>query len=652
MKNEDKLQQVSSYLRVSNDYTYRNSLLQYLKNKNNYNYMSIFDRDTLADILRIIIDCNVECMNGINIAERLYNVIVYDKKDKEQYELFLKFFRLSQTTSWNNSKNEFFLKVYPMFENKKLVLGIFTELKNIKINDFTFIYDYILYARRYYVDENAFYSSVLSSLYKINRGNGYHLFHQDEVFKEQLEKDKQLAGIYDIDENKINNLLERFFIATSKQEKLDQSIEDTNKKLDELNLNFDIKLNQSDEMLNQKIESSKLLVENYSNKIDEILKQKDNNINDSLIELQNYSKELKNMMDEFKEKLQNYDKKIKEKEKSTKIKSKTTSKILENNAVSILNKIKKQIDKYDKIDYDPNIDIIVKEEIMNFIADRKINDSKFRLQNNEERFFLLYYFSLHNNSEDIFKKLCLEIDTDYIQLAYLDKDLIKYFDRTKYVDYIVSHNRELDYILENLKFNQVEEILDKNPEFQITPYSLCIKNAINVFGIDEIFVKQNQNLLQSLTKYYYEDYKIIKKIYDIDPNFIIHNRCILKITDVFSCKEITEFTNEQQDKIEKIYDGRYPNDDNDIEIIRKLIYYPEKIYLDAKIVVFIKKYGDIDTYLKFNYDDAKKWYKLCEESYCYDNSYKYLHELKKETKRLIKKYKLKEKYPHRGDIEN
>lgn len=168
---------------------------------------SILPEDILCTVISEVHRHNSDPEKIIS-AKFFYNLIVYDDENKEQVELFHKFFNL-----FLENKNVFrdlddFYVVYNSFKNKKLVLGLYGYIVRNSTEDVS-TYDIIRYireARKYYVDEEAFYSSVIKVAEK---ACSYRVKDDIRDFVNTiLTEDKNAAGIYDIDKERILELAE------------------------------------------------------------------------------------------------------------------------------------------------------------------------------------------------------------------------------------------------------------------------------------------------------------------------------------------------------------------------------------------------------------------------------------------------------------
>ena len=266
LKNNTKIDQIKSYLKKSNDYRYKDQMINFLKQNKNLP----FNEDVLYDVLKIIIDNNLDFYTSINDAQKLYDTIVCDENNLEQYKMFLRIFPMHQqcdnNTTFKDANN--FEIIYNMFENKKLLESIYKEIKDM--NNTYYVYDYIIEARQYFVDEIAFYSSIMKFIISIKNNNIY-LASEKEKFKEkQIENAKKMAGLYEINEQELEELPQKLFFITSEQNKIKIKLQEISKIVDNFlsKLDKDIENHRTEKKQDlQQIKNYVLEIENYTNEI-------------------------------------------------------------------------------------------------------------------------------------------------------------------------------------------------------------------------------------------------------------------------------------------------------------------------------------------------------------------------------------------------
>lgn len=177
-----------------NKYPYINQALEYYNLSLN-GYMGFCfkkDKKLILSVLYVIGDSisDISFKDKISFAERLFNII------DSNIEVYLDNLRVCLSSEVLVSNFDKFLDVYLLFENKLMVCEIIKYLK-LKENR-NMIIDYIRKARRYYVDERAFYSAILTAM-----------LNDDLDIDKELEIDKWNAGLYDEDIRKLVKKLER-----------------------------------------------------------------------------------------------------------------------------------------------------------------------------------------------------------------------------------------------------------------------------------------------------------------------------------------------------------------------------------------------------------------------------------------------------------
>lgn len=180
-----------NYLKKKN-YPYINSALEYYKLalKGYAGYCFCRDKELIVSVISVISDCvmDVKFNKQISFAEELYEMMeINDESDKINY---LSNLRVCLTSQIFTEDLKTMWDIYLLFENKLIVRAIVNYLsENKKYLDL--VISYIKKARRYYVDEAAFYSAILTVIQEvINSDNPY------EEVKRQLNIDKQNAGVY------------------------------------------------------------------------------------------------------------------------------------------------------------------------------------------------------------------------------------------------------------------------------------------------------------------------------------------------------------------------------------------------------------------------------------------------------------------------
>lgn len=602
----DKLKNITDYLRKSKDYKYTDLLIKDLRR----NKISIFSDDLLSDILKIAIDNNSDYNYVLKMASNLYKIMLFDEKDILNRNLFLEY--LSLMVSKNVNPNLIYdlydvyglCNIYSLFNDKKLLLGLYKSLNNIdkldKINS------YLLKVRKYYVDETAFYAQALNIVDILN--NNENEVEIDRLIKKEIEKDKQLAGIYDIDLEKVMNLIDKTLY---KEEIINDKLNKVTTLLnnyfnnDDKNDNVELlhEIREYIEKLEKQItllengtkdkESIKLLEEKIDTLIDKINKKESNN--SSKTEIKEINNKLENNhLEQFIEytlfKIRGYlDKNIAEiKLENPDIKYKVREKIKENITVDKSKEFKEGISAYSisgKFDY-----------------------------------LCKYYWALYNDNEKLFERLINNLDNnENIKFKYLNKEISEKFDLSTYVDLIFNNELMLFAFIEYDKIDILSAILKLNPSFKLES-DYIIKNLdqiIDIFGID-IIAKNSILLIHSLENTDKEDYQLLKNAYDINNNICISNERILRDNNIFSLEELANLTELQQQKLYSLLSDYgyiiYPKSINELykNQIRKIVFsgktvycYQYKKFLDDLLFKNI----DIDTYLALDYEEQESIYR-------------------------------------------
>lgn len=175
--------------------TYINNLL---RNKNNHGF---YREDVFCDVVEDYIDSYnriffSKLKKDILIFEKIYDILVLDDSDIEQIKLFK-----SICTSISYIPSYDLRILLNLFNNKEIYLSLISYLGEnfINSNYLDLIVEYIKKARQYYVDENAFLSSIIEVCDFVN---GSSDDFANEFIEKKLKEDKISSGniSYDSDE--------------------------------------------------------------------------------------------------------------------------------------------------------------------------------------------------------------------------------------------------------------------------------------------------------------------------------------------------------------------------------------------------------------------------------------------------------------------
>ncbi len=162
---------------------------------------------------------------NVKKTSELYNLIVYDDKNPEQVGLFHKFANLFLYAT-DHSFGWFydFETLYNLFNNKRLVLHLcdYFFKHDIEKKNISRIIKYIKEARRYYIDEEAFFGTIMGMVKTIDDKCIVSDWQVSELIEETLVEDKNSAGIYDIDEEKVLDLAEKVQNMKTQIKKIDK----------------------------------------------------------------------------------------------------------------------------------------------------------------------------------------------------------------------------------------------------------------------------------------------------------------------------------------------------------------------------------------------------------------------------------------------
>lgn len=477
---DNKLNNIITYLKKGN-YDQKEKLALYIKkNRNNIK----FDDDTLFDIIKIIVenDIAIDDFNSMfKDAKKLYNVVVNNKED---YEIFLKSFE-----SYYSSKLEIekYQKIYNLFQNKNIVEIICNEIENI-IEKTDIIYQFIIKNRMYHISEEAFLSFFLSFINELKQLNNAEDI--EELINKYEDKSKKIAGVYEIDDNKINEI--------------SNYIENLKEELNGVNIR------QNDVLSYQEP-----TIEKLEQEINKIIEEKN-----QLIEIKN---ELEKQHQEL-----------------------LTDDILKEYAEVELGNINSKIRAY-------HSSFKSWKSINNEIIDRIVNYFKLnnttKLEDSKQIELALYYFAKYNNTLDIYEKVITNCKLEHIEywwFSYKYVDIFS-FDKELYINLIINKSYLLEKYVSANKLDLLASLLKKDPSF-----SYDVTRASNYFTEEEI-LNGNKEFLTSISKITTDDrMQYYKKVYDINPNFRLHNEAILKETTTFSVEEVANFGVEFQELIKEL----------------------------------------------------------------------------------------------------
>lgn len=191
--------------------------------------------DLFEDVTKVIVKNknSYEVSENYNMALELYSKLVSDNNDKSQINVFMS----SLEYCLNEILNvEDAVVINALFQDKIASSALFTcfNKNNIISDDIDKLKRYMLRARQYYVDDSAFLASCVDIINK--------RYHFDDFIDERIEEDKQLAGIYNISEDKVEALYKMYETATSASEDIKNilniyksQIEKLGKKISEVN---------------------------------------------------------------------------------------------------------------------------------------------------------------------------------------------------------------------------------------------------------------------------------------------------------------------------------------------------------------------------------------------------------------------------------
>lgn len=180
------------------------------KNVENSSKIPFGNFELLEDVTKIIAhndaSSSYNTSQMFKLASELYSKLVFDENDKVQIKIFTACLDYCLMGLVNVDD---VVAINGLFQDKSVSLTFFNCLdeNNMDSDDIANLKKYMLQARQYYVDDNAFLAACMTVMQK--------RYNFDNFIEEKIAEDKQLAGIYDISEEKISELYDKFNEANS-----------------------------------------------------------------------------------------------------------------------------------------------------------------------------------------------------------------------------------------------------------------------------------------------------------------------------------------------------------------------------------------------------------------------------------------------------
>lgn len=577
MKKKSKLEKIENKLRLSN-YSDKKEMLNYIKKG-----VFDFNEEILCDIFIIIIDNNYSFEEAMNISKELYNLIVFDDKNEEEKNIFLKLF----SEYLNDFRNiDYFKDLYALFEDKKLFLAIFEKSDKVDSS----IYEYIKEVRRYYVDEKMFFSDLLNVIEKVRDSS--IVYDKEYIIKKALKKAKKEAGVFSISDEKIEELSKEEVDIECALINLSLEIDSAKHSLTNLKSNID--------------KSNKDLETDYEdiNELYETVKKltSEESINTELNTLSRKTEEIS---------------KILTKEKDVDIEKKETKGFsIENNELlnlsinRILSKAKANIRKIVDIKDNKKIDNAFTNMVKNIILE--VNDFNELFQ---EEYFKFYYYALYNDTVEIFHEVTKNVSDFYkLDIRFFNKDVTSdLLERGIYYDLVYKKTYMFKTFIKNNDLNLLLILLEENKDFNLVNsinYEK-LKEAFKVFSL-KIFANLSDTWQENIASTDIENLHILKLIYDENKEFVLKENDIFKLyNQILNINELASLTNFHQITIINILD-RY-NFDAILkykDIMKKIFLSNNEDYIPSlsllNELLNDKRIGiSIEDYLKLDYENQE-----------------------------------------------
>lgn len=649
---DNKLLNLYKFLRSCKNYAFLNDAMKYVHSNTHVHF---FDDSMLSDIVSIIVKSNMNFNGAISDAEKLYNIIVFDKDNEKQRLTFLKLFVLYENNMTTYIDLEMFGHIYTIFENDKYAIDLFNTLSpdsQISKSHLSKVYSYVMDARQYYVDETAFYSSVLQVIRKIKEAE-YALItdnYVQKVINDALEKDKKMAGLYDIDESKIESSVNTMTQLDEKQSKLEQKIADCTKIINDLYEDLEKKRKENRAVNENELEKLKKVYSDIQAMISELRK----NINDNPVkneevtsskldiliqELTKYNKTQNSNMQSCSpadNSQSNSQVVVSEPKQPHKLdKSHFLYELFVDDLIAQIRKsIQKELNKKnnfdsekkekefrEKIDEIVDNDNIANDNTRSTIKDLNIPSKTFK-------FLKAYYWALYNDNLRLLSLLIKAIPVGKLSLKILDKNVTDLFNADEYLDLAINHSWLLLTFINNKKVELLKELLDVNPNYDLTFYDSEFRSgpsldklieAIIIFGV-EVIAANHEKLDKMLEKFSTEYYLIIKQIFDINQSFELYmdHQAFIIVVKFFNASEIAFLTEHEQKRLERLMIN-YDNKISDIKEkfnnifdkhkadVKKLIASNSDVYIDCLILEMIDtSIISMDEYLNLDVKKSSK----------------------------------------------
>lgn len=447
------------------------------------------EEDLYLDIANIMIDNGFHYDSTISVSKELQEGGILNRE--EFLTLLITYCKNSSYVTIENLR-----EIYNVFENKNLVNVIFSELPhNYKTN--IYINNYIVKARKYYVDETAFLSSIISFIKEVKEKE----LSSDEILKNILnsyiEDDKKQAGIYKIPENEIKNISKKVDLLEERTNNIDVSSDEIKEKLNiEINKILKDKLTEIDDKLNNADKISEKLLKEIKGEVTSLQAMLSDN----------------KSLNEIKEKLYNIektsDKEIEKQQKLEKIQEKT------------ITKLKEDILKRTDLTYIENAEIEnkVRTKINKYIK----KNEEYGIYKGQYKILYAYYIALLYNNEDIYIKAKDEYKLTIVPKRELTRmfthDLKNIFGKEIYLDLIETRSGMLDEYLEDDTIPLLSDLLKINPKYTEHYNHNMVPKLIEIFGIDRV-AKEEENFCLFINNLYENQFEYYKEILDINPNF-------------------------------------------------------------------------------------------------------------------------------------
>lgn len=265
-KNNELEERGQAIAKILDDEEDKNLFLEYWGNITKNNNLTTKEIDLIEQTILIIHKYSeYKFEYSLDQVKKLKKLIIHSDDDNMQQELLLisvKFVLIGYI-----SLNEM-VNLLGLFSNRDLLLNLLNYIdldESVVVEKLSALLSYMFQARQYYVDESAFFTSTIN-LWNYFNQFGRRNFKSD--IEDQINNDKQLAGIYDISQD---DVLE----ASNTMEEINKSIEDIKQDTNKFQIIIDDFHKRLEKLDNLAAEKQQEILNDIEECLKSLLQQKD-----------------------------------------------------------------------------------------------------------------------------------------------------------------------------------------------------------------------------------------------------------------------------------------------------------------------------------------------------------------------------------------